>query len=67
MQIKSDKTYDFIKNYLNEDVYTDYLNNKMQENIKIDVLKYNVLDFVNNGSTYPLNAFAFATVVLIRL
>ncbi len=50
MQIKSDKTYDFIKNYLNEDTYTDYLNNKMQENIKIDVLKYNVLDFVNNRS-----------------
>lgn len=50
MQIKTDKVFDFVKNYKDEQTYTDYLNNKMQENIKIDVLKYNVLDFVNNRS-----------------
>lgn len=50
MQIKEDKVYDFVKNYASEQVYTDYLNNKMQESIKIDVLKYNILDFINNRS-----------------
>lgn len=50
MQLKQDKAYDFVKNYASEEIYTQYLNNKMQENIKIDVLKFNVLDFVNNRS-----------------
>lgn len=50
MQLKKDKAFDFIKNYATEESYTQYLNNKMQENIKIDVLKYNVLDFINNRS-----------------
>jgi regulator of protease activity HflC (stomatin/prohibitin superfamily) len=50
MQLKNDKAYEFVKNYASEETYTQYLNNKMQENIKIAVLKYNVLDFVNNRS-----------------
>lgn len=46
MKIKQDKAYDFIVNYPSEDTYTQYLNNKIQERIKITALKYNAEDFI---------------------
>ena len=39
-QIKRELVYDFVKNYLSEETYTQYLNNKVQEKVKTLVLKY---------------------------
>ena len=48
LRIKKDKVRDFILNYPNEEVYSSYLNNKIQERSKVIVLKYDAEDFIFN-------------------
>lgn len=48
MQIKKDEVYNFVLNYPDEKIYTQYLNNKIQERIKIVVLKYGAEEFIYN-------------------
>ena len=40
IRIKEDKAYDFVKNYPSEELYQQYLNNKVQEKVKSIILKY---------------------------
>lgn len=46
--ILKDKVFDFIKNYPSEEVYSQYLNNKVQERIKTVVIKYDAESILNN-------------------
>ena len=46
MKLKQDKSYEFLINYPSEETYTQYLNNKIQERIKVTALKYNGEDFI---------------------
>ena len=48
IRIKEDKTYDFVKNYPNEQMYIEYLNNKVQEKVKTILLEYNAEEILNN-------------------
>lgn len=48
MRIKKDKVYYYISNYRNEETYNQYLNNKLQERIKVIVLKYKAEQFIYN-------------------
>ena len=47
-KIKKDSVYDFTKNYPSEEVYTHYLNNKIQEKVKSIVLKYDAETILKN-------------------
>jgi len=40
IKIKKEKTFDFIKNYQTEEIYIQYINNKIQEKVKTIILKY---------------------------
>lgn len=48
IRIKEDKTYEFVKNYPNEQMYINYLNNKVQEKVKTILLDYNAEEILNN-------------------
>lgn len=50
MKLKDDNAFEFVKNYQSEDVYKQYLDNKIQERVKISVLKYKAEDFIYNRS-----------------
>lgn len=47
IRIKKDKVYDFVKNYKSEEDYRNYLNNKVQEKIKVIMLRYSAEDILN--------------------
>lgn len=47
LRIKKEETYNFIKNYPSEEIYTQYINNKIQERVKTIVLKYNAEEVLN--------------------
>lgn len=41
LKINKDQVYDFVKDYRTEEMFTQYLNNKVQEKVKLVLLQYN--------------------------
>lgn len=46
IRINKDKVFDFVKDYKTEDKFTQYLNNKVQEKVKLILLKYSAEDLL---------------------
>lgn len=48
IRIKEDFTYDYLKDYKTEELYLQYLNNKIEEKAKTIIFKYNAEDVLTN-------------------
>jgi regulator of protease activity HflC (stomatin/prohibitin superfamily) len=48
LRLKKEQTYNFIKNYADENTYISYLNNKIQEKVKTIILKYDAEEILLN-------------------
>jgi len=48
IQIEKAQVYNFVKNYRNEEHYNEYLNNKIQEEVKTILLQYDAEEILKN-------------------
>ena len=48
IRINKDKVYDFVRDYKDEETFTNYLNNKVQEKVKTILLKYSAEEMLLN-------------------
>lgn len=48
LRINKDQVYDFVKDYKTEELFTQYLNNKVQETVKLVLLNYGAEEMLTN-------------------